>query len=243
MLKKSGCYMITHTPTGRFYIGSALVLRTRLYGHRSSIRNGKHVNANMRALGRNVNDFSFAVLLVCAAQDRKMYEDRLLTLYQSFPGFLNRQLAGHVPTDAARKKMSEARVGKKRAPFSAEWRERLGAVTRGKARSPEYCARMRIWLKGRVFSPEAKARVLAAHLGKKRSATTCENISAAKRARPKPTHCGKGHEFTVANTYTSSTRQGRIRIKRRCRECDRIRDGNRQRDWSRGGVSKKAALA
>lgn len=45
--------------------------------------------------------------------------------------------------------------------------------------------------------------------------------------RPLRTHCGRGHEYTDATTVFD--RNG----KRRCRECDRIRDAKRISGWAR----------
>lgn len=238
----SGCYIITHRPTGRFYIGAAFSLPARLQQHRGAIRRGNHHNSNLRALGTDCSEFSFRVLLICATSDRKIYEDRLLTAYKSVPGFLNRQLAGYVPTDEVRARLSADRTGKKRPPFSAEWRERLGAVTRGKRMSPRRLAQHSDAMKNRTISPLGRARMLAAHKGKKRRPETGARISATKRRRPKPTHCGKGHEFSSDNEYIwTSPKTGRT--KRRCRRCDAAREKTRVRDWKLDGIRRKARRA
>lgn len=43
--------------------------------------------------------------------------------------------------------------------------------------------------------------------------------------RSRWTHCQKGHEFTAANTYTWTAKDGQTR--RDCRECNREKDRNR----------------
>ncbi|MFI7618020.1 HNH endonuclease signature motif containing protein [Nonomuraea terrae] len=43
------------------------------------------------------------------------------------------------------------------------------------------------------------------------------------------THCDKGHEFTPENTYLCKQPRNPSRFSRRCRTCERIRDGERRR--------------
>ncbi len=200
----AGCYMLRHKPTSQFYIGATNSLTLREYHHRRNIATGTHRNPNIRSLGTRSEDFEFTVLLVCAPEDRRMYEDRLLTAYQADPRMLNCFLADNLRSEATRERMSVA--GKKK-----------------------------------IISPEGRARMLAAHLGKKRRPETGAKISEAHKRRPKATHCGKGHPFDEANLYFWTSPTGRT--KRRCRACDKLREKGRVRDWRLDGIRRRALKA
>jgi group I intron endonuclease len=51
-------------------------------------------------------------------------------------------LRGVARTEQVKAKISEGKLGKKRAPFSDEWRAKIGAANKGKKRSPEAIAKM-----------------------------------------------------------------------------------------------------
>jgi hypothetical protein len=57
-------------------------------------------------------------------------------------------------------KISKALTGKKREPFSKEWREHLGASNRGKKRAP-YKTRLQRGPDGRFMSPPEAERQVA----------------------------------------------------------------------------------
>ena len=103
--------------------------------------------------------------------------------------------ANQCRTGAALVNIRNARALRPRTP-SAACLERAWVATRGKKRDPTVVAiissklrgrkhtetavaNMRIGDANRVYTPEGKARCLAAHLGKKRSPETCAKIKAA----------------------------------------------------------------
>jgi hypothetical protein len=74
----------------------------------------------------------------------------------------------HNPQRAER--IRQALKGRKRPPFSADWRAKIGAGNLGKKMPPksaETLARMSASHKGAIASPEARAKMSAAHKGKK----------------------------------------------------------------------------
>lgn len=214
----AGCYIITHKPTGGFYIGSAASLSRRLLQHKRRIYHGSHENRNVRALGTNCDDFTFRVLLVCAPEQRAMYEDRLLAALRLKPGFLNRRYTGSMQTPETRAKISATTTGRKRPPRSAEWQAKITAATKGKPLSPEHRARIAKAATGRVLAPDIRAAVGA-------------KIAASNRRRAK-SHCGRGHELTPENTHISASKTRAI--VRNCRACWRIR--------RRAYIARKAEL-
>ena len=48
MTKQSGIYKITHTQSGKCYVGSAVCIKERIAGHKSYLKHGKHPNAKLQ---------------------------------------------------------------------------------------------------------------------------------------------------------------------------------------------------
>lgn len=95
---------------------------------------------------------------------------------------------GMVHSEDAKRRISLAKTGKKRAPFSDETRARMSAAA-----------------KGRKQSPEAIAKTAAAHRGMKRSPETLAKMSAALKG------IGAGrHVSAETRTKISAVHTGRV---------------------------------
>lgn len=84
---------------------------------------------------------------------------------------------GIIPPES-RAKISAAHKGRKKAPFSEEWRRKLGDVSRGKKQSPEHIAKRTSTQRGSKHTPESIAKMSAAKQGKTRSPETHAKILA-----------------------------------------------------------------
>lgn len=75
-----GIYEIAHIASGRRYIGSSKDIRQRFAAHRVGLRKGKHHSRHLQAAWNKYGEaaFAFRVLLVCPAELRIDYEQRLL---------------------------------------------------------------------------------------------------------------------------------------------------------------------
>lgn len=117
MLSKSGVYKITCVATGKFYIGSAVVLRRRRDQHFSSARMGNHKNEHLQSAWNKYGEdaFRFEVILVCKKEQVVFYEQRCLDALR--PEFNKDPVAGSrlgsKHTEEAKKKMAAAKIGKK----------------------------------------------------------------------------------------------------------------------------------
>lgn len=105
--------------------------------------------------------------------------------------------------------------------FSEETRRKISENNAGKTINPDVIAKISATLKakdwsGKVMGPETRRKVSEALRQRKTSQETRDKISASGRARPKATHCKRGHEYTSVTTFTD--RNG----KRECRICSRL---------------------
>jgi hypothetical protein len=75
-----GVYQIKHKATGRVYIGSSMNIRTRLKWHRNALRRGGHHSRKLQRAWNKYGEaaFEFSILLYCAPDLRKEYEQRLI---------------------------------------------------------------------------------------------------------------------------------------------------------------------
>lgn len=100
---------------------------------------------------------------------------------------ISKSLRGRTPSVETRKKLSAARLGKKRAPFSAEWRENMAKAKKGKPGNPhteeskrKIGEKNRIHGLGRKMSDEIRQKISVALTGKKKSLEHKINISKAR---------------------------------------------------------------
>lgn len=118
----SGIYKITCITTGKMYVGSAVNLRQRWQNHRWRLRTNRHVNRHLQsAWNKHGEDaFAFEVIELILAPfliEREQYYLDKLRPFDRGRGFNSYPTAGspygHVASDEARRRMSEARKGQK----------------------------------------------------------------------------------------------------------------------------------
>jgi NUMOD3 motif-containing protein len=87
-------------------------------------------------------------------------------------------------TEAHRKNLSLAHLGKKSGPHSAETKAKIGAAHKGRIRPAEWCEKLRLGaLKRAPKSADERARISAALKGRKYSPETIERYRAAAQRR------------------------------------------------------------
>lgn len=197
MTKIAGVYRIKSViKPERYYIGSSCDIATRWSGHRSDLIKGKH---HSRKLQRHFNKYGMADLAFEIIEE-STFPDKDYLLYReqcyldkNFPYFNNETIAGspkgRKASPEARAKMSATRKGRKRSPESIQkWRD---AVT-GKKRGPQTkeqrdatskMMRGNTYSRGRKASPEARAKMSAAHRGKHHSEEWNRHISEGNRGK------------------------------------------------------------
>lgn len=136
-LSRPGVYAVTHTPSGRLYIGSSADMTRRWGYHRSAIRVGRHENDPLQALGIADGMASLSITVLEYVESGKLIEAEQRWLDHYRPSGLLLNLAPNAGST----------VG---TPVRAEVRERH-----------------RINSTGRVNSAATRAKISAAHMGKK----------------------------------------------------------------------------
>lgn len=195
----TGVYAITHTPTGRVYIGSSMDIAQRWARHRVALNTGMHHSRHLqRAWTKHgEQEFSFTTVLETEPENLRAEERRLI--YELQPAFncLRAMDSGPLRHDeTTRLKMSEAqrRIWREKKEMgwtqtSEEHRAHIAAAARGRKMSPEARAKMsmsaknrppiseetrqklrgRNSTKGRPFTEEHRAKLSEARRGKKLS--------------------------------------------------------------------------
>lgn len=145
-LNQSGIYAI-ESPSGKRYIGSAVNLRRRWNGHRTTLMRGIHHNPGLQAAcdKYGLDSLRFMPLVIVAKEHLIETEQRFLDAYAG-------QLYNVCP-------FAESRLGRGQAP---EAREKIRAFQKGRAKSEATRLRMSIAQSGHAVSAEARAKVSAA---------------------------------------------------------------------------------
>ena len=197
MIRQAGVYEIVNTVNGKRYIGSSVCLKTRWKDHRVKLRGGRHGNVKLqRAWNKHGPEaFEFHILLVCSRANTIMYEQRCLDTLAPEYNIAKDAVApmlGMKFSDAHKAKigaasrsrvrspetlarMSQAQLGKKRAPFTPEHRANMGKANLGKQK-----------FLGRKHTEETRARMSAAQTGKVFTAEHLANMSKAQTGRKSP---------------------------------------------------------
>lgn len=135
-----GIYIITNTSNGKVYIGQSVDVEYRICNHFSKLKWNRHDNEHMqRAYNRNPDAFTWEYLCKCTPEELDEKEISYIAMYDSANperGY-NKQFGGqaeHRATEETRRKMSEAKKGKK---FTKEHCRKIGEANRGRVHSAE----------------------------------------------------------------------------------------------------------
>ena len=162
-----GVYRITCLVNGWVYIGQAKCFRTRMYGHESNLRKGKHQNKRLAAdfAAHGTDAFEVVVVSVIADPAERTREELRLIREVFGPGCYN-----------ARDRITPNTLGKKMSPEAIE---KCRIAQRGRKHSPETIEKMRaVWR-----DPKRVEQRRAEQLGKKHTPDAIEKMR-RKRASP-----------------------------------------------------------
>ena len=168
-------YLLIHTPSRRLYIGSRVPK-----GETNDLWCGYF--SSSKVVGELPRGEFVPVVLSehSTAREAREEEARLHHLYQVHKDgrFLNRATAhpmfhnsGH--SEETRRKISEAKKGKKRAPFSEEWRQKLRLARAKQPRpKPTHCRQGHEYTEDNTYA-----------YGGRRHCRTCRNTHDRRRRR------------------------------------------------------------
>ena len=135
-----GIYIIKNADNGKVYIGQSVDAEYRICCHFSKLKWNRHDNAHLqRAYNKNPSAFTWELLCNCERSELDGLEIEYIAKYNSADperGY-NKQYGGqaeHRCTLETRKKMSEAKKGKK---FSEEHCKKIGEANKGRKLSDE----------------------------------------------------------------------------------------------------------
>ena len=183
MTEASGIYQITHSETGRRYVGQARNIERRWREHVRALRRGGHTSRYLqRAWDKYGADaFSFSVIETCSLEMLDKREQVQLDASSDFNVLkLARSPLGVVRSQETKDRIAKALTGKAKSP---EHRASLSRANMGKVQSPEVRARKSATQKGRPHSPEHRAKLTAANksrTGYRHSPETIEKMRAAR---------------------------------------------------------------
>ena len=200
-------YKITNTVNNKAYIGISVNEPTqgRIRQHLSGRGNRVLANA-VKKYGRDA--FTYEIL------EANVFDEFLPDLEVAYianhntvsPNGYNLNSGGdhRIPSEDARRKMSEAHKGKKRKPLSAETRRKISEANKGKSRNF-----------GRTRSEETRRKISEAKkgkknpfFGKKHSAEHRRKISEANKGKPRSAeHCRKISEAKKGKPHSAETRR------------------------------------
>ena len=197
-----GAYILTHTSTGLFYIGSASSLQNRFTQHRYQLRHGEHKSTRLQGAFNNDASISF---MEYPCQDRNAAfdkEQQLLDQFAENPNMVNiamnarssnygntwsdehkerlRQLnRGQVHSDETRAKISESRVGQC-TPAQRAGLEKARAARAQIPVSDETKQKLSKSSKGTAKTNEHRANISEGLKGKKKSPEHTAKVQASR---------------------------------------------------------------
>lgn len=155
-------YVITHEPTGHFYVGSSSNFANRKGQHLWSLKSGSHHNKRLQELYDKNPQLTFDTT-PCESRERAYdLEQAAITANKDNPLLLNFCIDVRSPmkglkfSDDHRLKISETNKGR---VLDGEWRAKLAAAKMGKTQSEETRLKKSLATKGR---PLAETHRLAA---------------------------------------------------------------------------------
>lgn len=177
----SGIYKIANKVTGDFYIGSAVDLKSRLRSHKSKLKNQNHFNY---ILQEEYNKYGIDNLMF---ETIEFVEDKnnLIAKEQYYldslkPEYNICKIAGSnlglKLSEKTRKKMSEARIGKK-SPMLGKCHTEESKNKMSKAKKGN---KFRL---GKKLSEKDRIKLSLAHIGFKHSETTKKKLSKINKGK------------------------------------------------------------
>lgn len=177
---ESGVYEIRNIANGKVYIGSAKRFNFRWNTHRYFLRKGSHHSAHLQAAWNRYGEkaFEFKKLLVCSVENMIMYEQIMMDGYKSadrLHGYNARPIAesmlGFKQPPEAIAKIRAANIGRKASP---ETKALLSSQRTGRKMPEWFSDFTRSHKTGTKHTPEARAKISAAGIGRPQSIATRE---------------------------------------------------------------------
>lgn len=161
-VRESGIYKIKHRDSGKCYVGSAVCIAKRWWGHRKRLGQGTHHSAHLQNAWNKYGSDAFEFMIL----ERVERSEDLIPREQAWIELLGSYYAGYNMSPTAGSPLG--------VKHTAETRAKIAASGRGRKHSAESIARMSAAAKIReithLHTPEVKAKAKAAN---KREGRAC----------------------------------------------------------------------
>lgn len=226
----SGIYSITHTGSGKFYIGSSVNVERRWLDHKKLLRAGKHHSIHLqRAWSKHGEaSFAFEILIACALDELQGIEQ--IAINEFSPVFnmtdcVASPMRGKKHTAETRAKISAKRAGQ---IVSVETRAKLSAARSTWVLSDASRKKISVARTGMKFTPEHRANISVAKSGKPGRPVSDE---LKRRISQKLV----GH--AVSQSTRDAVRTAHLGMKAPAATRKKMSDSQTNRHAARGGVS------
>lgn len=186
-LNKCGIYWIVNVVNNKKFIGQTKNFRLRWNTHKYCLNKNKHGNPHLQSSWNKYgkDNFKFEILLLCPIENLDMEEIKLIkehSVTNRMFGY-NVTEGGNRPviTEATKRKMSLARIGKK-TPHSEATKRKISESHKGVTLSKEHIEALKIshlgqvaWNKGKSWDEKTKEKLSQSHMGQRKGIRVLEN--------------------------------------------------------------------
>jgi group I intron endonuclease len=192
-MKKCGIYRIGCLIDGKIYVGQSLDLNRRGAKHFNDLRKSMHHNPYLQRafLKHGEQNFEFKILEESPKEMLDALELAWVRFYRSTRPEFGYNIwsggnGGSCHSPATRKKMSEARMGRKFGPRPLWVCQKISVTKKASGWSPSPEARRQIskTLTGRIMPEETRRKISAANTGRHFSAAARRNMGLARKGIP-----------------------------------------------------------
>jgi group I intron endonuclease len=178
MARSCGIYAITHTASGKQYIGSSNSIESRWSVHRSYLRQGRHHSRYLQYAWNKHGEAAFSFTILEETSEDALIEREQYYIDTLNPAYNASRFAGRETHDPeVRRRISEALKGQ---VFTPERCRRISEGLTGKKLSAAHRRHVSEAQRGRVLPDEWKARISAAMMGNPKTRYAKSDIHKAK---------------------------------------------------------------
>lgn len=195
MNETSCAYVLTHVPSGCFYVGSTSNPKRRLKEHLTSLKKGDHHCVKLQTLYNQAPTVKITECFITdTREDAYDLEQGLLDARCDDPNLLNvaknarHSWLGLNHSEETKQKIGAAQKGELNHSFrkspTQEHRDKISNANKGYKHSPEAREKIRLSKLGKTLTNEHKEKLSKIKLGSVHSEVSRAKMSANKKGRP-----------------------------------------------------------
>lgn len=186
---RPGYYILTHTPSGLFYIGSSYDVDRRIKRHRRELEQNNHVNRRLQDVFTKWSDFSIKITETDTVEEANKGEQKLIDRHHGSKLCCNvstsstnglQGVVGIVSTETRIKNLEKAAEARRGSTLSESHKANISAAHKGKRLTDEHRSKLSAVKMGSSHSEEARAKISQGNRGKTRTDEHKQAISRNK---------------------------------------------------------------